>query len=227
MPKTAITAAMKPPTLMMPLVLAIRSGGLDVRPTSKPIIEAGPPQPQATTSTTSSHSGASPGHASTAVQASAIAAIVPSATVDRCQGWLPTTQPRTGPDATTATMIRLSNAPATVSERPSLSTRKGKPQSITRTWALNGVVKCTQKPSRVPGWDQEARRRRRSASPATSGGRARAAPPGSRGRRAAGPPAAAARRPPRSGRRGSSRAPRAPRSSAPRRRSSRSGRCCR
>ena len=99
---------------MIPLALASRSAGFEVRPRSKPIIDAGPPTPVTTTSTTSSHSGAGPGHASTAVQTSTIDHTITSTTVERCHGWRLISQPSTGPLTMTATIISVSSSPAVV-----------------------------------------------------------------------------------------------------------------
>src|SRR3954471_23915562 len=83
---TSSRLARNPPWLMMPVALAIRSDGLDVRPRSKPIIEAGPPIPTITTSSTRSHSGAGPRQVSTTVQITTIDDTMLSTNVDRCHG---------------------------------------------------------------------------------------------------------------------------------------------
>ncbi len=116
---------MKPPWLMMPLALANRSGGLEVRPTSNPIIEAGPPTPTTSTSTTSSGVGAWPGHARTAVHVTTMAETMVRTIVDRCHGWLPTSQPSTGPAAITASTISVSSTPAVASDWCSPLTKNG------------------------------------------------------------------------------------------------------
>ena len=82
---------------MIPLALASRSSGLEVRPTSKPIIEAGPPTPTTRASTTSSHTGAGPGQASTTVHTATMVETMVSTIVERCHGWLPISQPSVGP----------------------------------------------------------------------------------------------------------------------------------
>jgi len=56
--RTSSSEAMKPAWLVMPLALASRSGGLKVRATSKPIMDAGPPSPTTSASAASSGSGA-------------------------------------------------------------------------------------------------------------------------------------------------------------------------
>ncbi len=78
--------ARKPPWLMIPVAVASRGAGLEVRPTSKPITEAGPPTPVTSTSTTSTGSGASPGQTSTTVQTVTMAPTMPSTIVERCHG---------------------------------------------------------------------------------------------------------------------------------------------
>ena len=82
---------------MIPVALASRSAGLEVRARSKPIIEAGPPAPMTWVRTASSHSGALPGQTSTAVQVATIDHTITSTIDERCQGWRPMSQPSNGP----------------------------------------------------------------------------------------------------------------------------------
>ena len=65
--------AMKPPMLTMPDAVPSVARGLNVRAKSNPTIDPGPPTEMTTTRTTSSHSGARPGSASTTVQTSGVA----------------------------------------------------------------------------------------------------------------------------------------------------------
>ena len=76
---TAISVPRNAPPLTTPIALPSRRGGLDVRAMSKVmtalIVGAG----KASTSTTSSHSGARPGHSSTAAQIAATTPTTPIA----------------------------------------------------------------------------------------------------------------------------------------------------
>src|SRR3954454_5348769 len=83
---TAVSVARKPPVLTMPDALPMRVGGLNVRATSKPTIETGPPSARRTTSTTSIHGGAWPGQSSTTVQAVIAAPTMTSTRVLREKG---------------------------------------------------------------------------------------------------------------------------------------------
>ena len=106
---TTVRLAENPAWLMIPLALASRSAGLDVRARSKPIIEAGPPIPITWVSTTSSQNGAGPGQARTAVHTATIVQTMVSTVVERCQGCRPMNQPMVGPLYITATTTRLSS----------------------------------------------------------------------------------------------------------------------
>ena len=135
MATTSTRVAEKPAWLMMPLALASRSAGLEVRPRSNPIIDAGPPIPMTTMSTTSSQSGAGPGQASTAVQTTTIDQTMVSTVVERCHGCRPMSQPSTGPLYMTATTIRLSRGSAVVpptAPRPGPGT--GSPTAGSAPW---------------------------------------------------------------------------------------------
>ena len=70
----------------MPLALASRSAGFEVRPRSKPIIEAGPPTPVTNASTTSRPRGALPGQDRTTVHTVTMEPTMVSTAVERCHG---------------------------------------------------------------------------------------------------------------------------------------------
>ena len=110
---------------MIPVALARRCEGFDVRPRSKPIIDAGPPTPVTTTSTTSSHSGALPCQVRTTVQTTTIALTIESTSVERCHGRTVIRQPSTGPALMTATTMSVSSRPAVCRLCPSPRTRNG------------------------------------------------------------------------------------------------------
>ena len=85
-----MSEATYPPVLTMPAALPSRDGGLKVRAKSKPIMDPGWFAPITTTSVTSSHSGACPGQASTAVHAAADEATMPITIRERRSGKRPT-----------------------------------------------------------------------------------------------------------------------------------------
>jgi hypothetical protein len=80
---TITSDATNPPTLTIPVADPRRAAGANVRATSNPIIDPGPPRPVATISTTSIQTGASPGQSSTTVQQAMIAPTMDSTSVER------------------------------------------------------------------------------------------------------------------------------------------------
>jgi len=84
--------------------------------------------------------------------------MMPMARVERCHGSTPTSQPMAGPPTIDTAVMSEINRPAAWSLRPSPMTKNGRPHSNARVLPLNGVVKCTQNASRVPGWRQETAR---------------------------------------------------------------------
>ena len=95
--------------------------------------------------------GALPGHASTTVHIAAIASTMPITRLERCHGWRVMTRASSGPATIRATTMIVSSAPAAAGDNPSPRTKNGYPHSRPIVVALNWVVKCIQKPSRVPG----------------------------------------------------------------------------
>ncbi len=110
--------AMKPPMLTMPCAVPSVALGLKVRAKSKPTIDPGPPTEMTTTRTTSSHSGARPGSASTTVQTSALLAMMASTRRDRRCGWRPVKMPISTPDEIAATTETVSSVPAIADDTP-------------------------------------------------------------------------------------------------------------
>ena len=90
----------------------------------------------------------------------AIAATIPRTTVERCHGCRPMYPPITGPPTMNTPTRSIRKAPASVSDRCSACTKNGKPHSRPITLAANCVVKCDQRPSRVPGSRQASLRSR-------------------------------------------------------------------
>ena len=75
--------AVKPPTLTRPLARPVSCAGVKDRARSKPTIEAGPPLAVAKAITTTTQSGAAPGHSSTAVHGTTIARTTPTTIHER------------------------------------------------------------------------------------------------------------------------------------------------
>src|SRR3954447_6932950 len=160
MPSMVSNEATKPPTLTMPLACPSRDTGANVRATSKPIIDPGPPRPVVTTSVQSSHIGASPGHNRVTVQAVIIDATMPRTIDDRRHGGLAMEPPISGPATMKTPTSSVSRPAASASERCSACTKNGNPHSSPITFAANCKVKCDHSPSRVPGSCHASRRSR-------------------------------------------------------------------
>ena len=122
-----------------------------MRAKSNPTIEPGPPTEITTIRTTSSHSGARSGSASTTVHASALLAMMPSTSRDRRCGSGPVKMPTTMPDEMAATTEIVSRAPAAPVDRPWATVRYGTPHISANTVTENWVPMWVKKPSRVPG----------------------------------------------------------------------------
>ena len=129
-----IKLAMNPAWLMIPVAVPARDAGLEVRPTSKPIIDAGPPIPQTTTKSTRSANGAPPGHASTAVLVAAIPASTANTSVDLCHGHRVISHAKNGPNAMMANTMIVRSRPAAPALVPSPSTKKGSPTTGPGRW---------------------------------------------------------------------------------------------
>ncbi|MDI2022123.1 hypothetical protein PJL18_02652 [Paenarthrobacter nicotinovorans] len=144
-------AAMKPPTLTIPVAVPIRCEGLNVRAKSKPIMEPGPPMASTTTKRTRSQSGARSGRRSTAAHAMAVAVVIKRTIADLRMGCLETNRPSPGPATmavATKSAIRADTVPAS---SPWAESRNGYPQVIAKRLPLNCTVKWLHRPSLVPG----------------------------------------------------------------------------
>ncbi len=156
MPIACMTSseAMNPPMLMMPVAVPRVRLGLNVRAWSKPTIEPGPPMEITMINTTSNHSGAGPGSASTTAQMAALLAMMPSTSHDRRCGLRAVMMPIRIPAAMAAATDTVSNAPAVPRESPCASVRYGMPHISANTVMENWQPMCVKKPSRVPGRSQ-------------------------------------------------------------------------
>ena len=105
-----------------------------------------------TISTTSSHSGALTGSASTTVHARALLAMIASTSRDRRCGWRPVKMPIDDARARWRRRPRSSAArPPTPVDRPCATVRYGTPHISAKTVTENWVPMWVKKPSRVPG----------------------------------------------------------------------------
>ena len=125
MARMVSSEATKPPTLTTPLALPCRSAGFQVRAKSKPIIEPGPLVPRTTTSTTSSHSGARPGHSSTTLHVLAVRTRIEKTSTERRSGQRPHSRPSSGPMPMPTSTSSDSSDAAVPGESPCPTTRKG------------------------------------------------------------------------------------------------------
>src|SRR6476620_11630751 len=129
--------AMKPPMLTIPDAV--------------PSVAPGRPTEITTTRTTSSHSGARPGSASTIVHATALLAMMLSTRRDLRCGRRQVKIPTRTPEEMAATTETVSRVPATVEDRPWATVRYGTTHISANTVTENCVPMCVKKPSRVPG----------------------------------------------------------------------------
>lgn len=117
------SAATNPPMFTMPWAVPSVVLGLKVRAKSNPTIEPGPPIEITTIRTTSSHSGARLGRASTTVQIRALLAMIARTRCDRRCGWRPVRIPMTIPAVMAAATEIVSSEPATVVDTPCATVR--------------------------------------------------------------------------------------------------------
>src|SRR5689334_22566534 len=117
--------AVKPPTLTRPLARLASCGGVKERARSKATIAAGPPMAVAKVITTSSHTGAGPGHSSAAVHGTTIASTTRITMTDREYGSRATIRESPRLLTTVHAVIAIRSVLADAVLQPSPRTRNG------------------------------------------------------------------------------------------------------
>lgn len=156
-PSSPAIVDVKPSVLTNPLAVPSDAAGANVRAKSIPTSDTGPPAPTRTTKTTSCHIGRGDDGTSSHTQATRVTAQLASTDHDRRSGCRAVNRPTTGPVTIAVTVRAVSSTLASAAVRFWAVTKNGTPHSSATTFALNGVAKWLQKPSRVPGGRRAAR----------------------------------------------------------------------